>query len=195
MGDSNTVGIGNPDRSGNVNTSYGYRLRLQNHLINVGFNADFVGTQRSACTYVKDCEHDGYSGKGIATLQKLVNSGAIEKLKADYALMLIGSNDMWISLKDRRPISDATANLRCKDYDKLVASMLKHKPSLKIVLAKPATPRNAARPLGIFRKCIQNVSVKYKTKLVDLGAVPNDGTHYTPAGHNKIADIWLGQIK
>ena len=158
MGDSNTSGTGNPPGETTSSKTIGYRKYLKDDLTASGFTVDFVGAQCSGASFMSDCQHEGYPGRGIAQLQSRVNSGAIRSFKPDVVTLLIGSNDMWISLENRSPISSSLAQTRVSDLGKLIDSIHKDAPDAQIIVAKPATPSSAKGPLGIYRNGIDTLA-------------------------------------
>ncbi len=74
-----------------------------------------------------------------------------------FILLLIGPNDMWISVNDRRPISDSKANERVQALGNLIDEIHKRKSSAHIIVAKPATPSSAIRPRDILRSGIDKL--------------------------------------
>ncbi len=195
MGDSNTVGVGNPGTTDQINV-IGYRKYLKDTLVAAKFTVDFVGSQCNGSSFMSDCQHEGYSGMGIAKLQSRVSAGAIKTYKPDVVTILVGSNDMWVSLSNRSPISDSLANTRVSDLGKLIDSIHKDAPSALVIVAKPATPNTATRPLGIYRNGIDTLATtRSYVKVVDFSGFSNDGTHYKPAGFEKIAAAFAGKIK
>ncbi len=194
MGDSNTAGTGNPAGTTAPN-SIGYRKVLKEKLTAQGFTVDFVGSQCSGSSLLSDCEHEGYPGKGIAQLQSRVNAGALEQYKPNVVVVLVGSNDMWVSLDNRSPISNTQADAKVNELYELVKDIHKKAPSALILLAKPATPSNATAPLNIYRAGIDDMaSGSNFIEVVDFGGFSNDGVHYRPAGFDQIANTLSNKI-
>lgn len=199
VGDSNTWGVGNPDTSKDPETTIGYRMQLKSLLDSKEFKTDFVGSQEQGCGWFSDCQHEGYGGRGINKIQERVNEGMLETYQPDIMVLLIGSNDMWVSLDDRRPISTSEAQAWVGRLDSLLQDMTNRKPEMHIIVAKPATPTNGGLALSTYRAGIDTIVSRLCSEgrnihLVDFNGCANDGTHYTPSGFNCIASKLADKI-
>lgn len=199
FGDSNTWGTGNPDSSGDPATSVGYRLPLKRALTQAGTAATFVGSFRVGYALFDDCATEGWPGKGINTLIWRVREGVLERYEPDCILLLIGANNMWRSLQDRRPISPLAALYWVWRLQRLLAEMRHRRPQALILVGKPVTPRDAPLPLAVYRAGISVLAWTYRALGGRLWAVDlpgeNDGVHYTPAGHAHVAALWCAAIQ
>ncbi|HNV01574.1 MAG TPA: GDSL-type esterase/lipase family protein [archaeon] len=205
LGNSNTVGVGNPSYSGGkychnpYSNCVGYRLQLKNLLTAEGISSDFVGTKSMGG--FSDNQHAGYSGKGIGYIQGVVSGGIISNTNPDIVLLMIGANDMWVSVSDdRSPISDSKARFWGDQLGVLIDSIYTKKPSVAIIVAKPTTPGNSQRPVNIFRAKIDTVVATRKSQgkkiyVIDCAGASNDGVHFTPSGFNTLASRWFNEIK
>ncbi|HRY31197.1 MAG TPA: peptidoglycan-binding protein [Candidatus Paceibacterota bacterium] len=196
IGDSNTAGVGNPTNC--TKNCLGYRKSLKDLLTAANIKTDFVGSKSDG--NFTDNQHEGWSGEGISKIQSRISGGILGTLKPDIALLLIGSNDMWISLSDRSPVSDNKANYWVSQLGKLLDAMYGKKSDMHVIVAKPATPRSASGPLAIYRDGIDTLVKQKKTdgqkiSSVDLMGAKNDGTHYTSTGFETVANLWAAEIK
>lgn len=193
-GDSNTWGTGNPTGASD-STCIGYRKRLKESLTEKGWKTDFKGSLRSGMKYFDDPENEGWRGQGLAKLNARVDEGMLEEYKPHAMLMLVGANDMWVSLSDRSPISDDKARYFVGELDKLLVKLHQRAPGMHVIVAKPATPGNSTRPRNIYRSGIDSLvkaglGAGRNISTVDFLTLPNDGTHYTAAGFEQMADLW-----
>lgn len=194
LGDSNTAGTGNPAGTSAPN-SVGYRAALKTKLVAQGYTVDFVGSQCSGSSIMSDCQHEGYPGKGIAQIQSRIDAGVINQYDPNVIVLLVGSNDMWVSLDNRVPISDTQAQNMVAKLKTLVDDITEQAPKAAIMIAKPATPSTATRPLGIYRNGIDTIATNNKAvEIIDLSSAANDGVHYTPTGFEKIASLITDKI-
>ncbi len=198
FGDSNTWGTGNPDETGAPATTIGYRLALKQALQVAGIDSQFVGSFRVGYATFADCATEGWPGKGIDTLIWRVKERLLERLEPDICLLLIGANDLWRSLEDRRPVGPLKALYWVLRLQRLLYLMHRHRPGMLVLIGKPVTPANAAMPLAIYRAGISATvalgrTVGARWRAVNLAA-PNDGVHYTPEGHAKLAVLWCAAI-
>jgi len=199
VGDSNTWGVGNPQGTKNTAIVVGYRKKLKELLAESGVPIDFRGKKKAGFASFNDPEHEGWSGEGINRIKIRVSQRMIETYEPDFLLLLVGPNDMWKSLDDRTPISDEKAQFWVSELGSLLEDFAERRPQMNVIVAKPATPRNSLRPLKIFRDGIDDlvatgIQAKRNISTVDFWNVPNDGVHYTPRGHEEIAQIWADEI-
>ena len=198
MGDSNTWGAGNPDLSRDAAITVGYRRELVSLLGKRGLAPRMVGSQSSGGAIMADPYHEGWPGKGIDTILWRVRRGALERYQPDIVLLLIGSNNMWRSLDDRRPIGRLAALRWVARLGLLLLTMWRRSPSTWVIVGKPITPGNALVPLRVYRAGIELLAAGLRIagarfSTVDLRA-ENDGMHYTPSGHRAVARIWYEEI-
>jgi hypothetical protein len=202
-GDSNTAGVGNPPVSGSTidyTVTVGYRKKLKELLALQGITSDMRGSQTAGQAVFDDPQHEGYPGRGIQRIRERVAQGMLEAYEPHVMTLLIGSNDMWVSVSsDRSPVSDAVALARVADFASLMDEVHQRRPEMHVIVGKPATPTNALRPLGLYRDGIQDVvdarqALGWKVSTVDFMGLANDGTHYRPDGFEQMAAIWKNEI-
>lgn len=199
LGDSNTWGTGNPDLSGDAATTVGYRLALKQALQRAGLSAHFVGSFRVGYASFDDCAVEAWPGKGIDTLIWRVKEGLLERSEPDICLLLVGANNLWRSMADRRPIPGAAALHWVLRLLRLLQLCHRHRPGMWVLIGKPVTPANAPVPLTTYRAGIVAIAALGRAlgrrwRPVDMAA-PNDGVHYTPEGHAQLADAWCAAIQ
>ncbi len=198
LGDSNTWGVGNPDLSQDPSTTVGYRKELKELLAARRIKTDFVGGLKTGYGVLADPQNEGWGGKGIEAILRRVREGLIETFQPDVLLLLIGSNDMWKSLDDRRPISGVKSRYWLWRLGRLLEEMSRRRPSMRIIVGKPGMPINAPRPLSIYRKGIDRLTARLRARGVRISAVDleaeNDGVHYTPVGYEEVARRWYAEI-
>jgi lysophospholipase L1-like esterase/peptidoglycan hydrolase-like protein with peptidoglycan-binding domain len=191
MGDSNTAGT-------ESSNSLAYRKAFKENMLAKGYTVDMVGSQSSG-TGLSDNQHEGYGGRGIAHLQSIASGSSLTTYNPNVILLLVGSNDMWISLDNRTPISDSAANSKVTALGTLLDTIHTKLPNAKIVIAKPATPSTgsvaATRPLGIYKTGISTLaSTRSYVSVVDFTGFGNDGVHYTTAGYSSIAETFANKV-
>jgi len=198
FGDSNTWGTGNPDSTGDPATTVGYRLVLRDALQSAGVASCFVGSFRVGYSAFEDCRTEGWPGKGINTLIWRVREGLLERHTPDVILLLIGANNMWRSLQDRRPIGPLATLYWVWRLQRLLGEMRHRGPKTRILVGKPVTPGNARLPLALYRAGIVVLTAVYRAFGARMWAVDlraeNDGVHYTPTGHAQVATLWCAAI-
>ncbi|MCE9612835.1 MAG: DUF4038 domain-containing protein [Lentisphaerae bacterium] len=203
VGDSNTMGVGNP--TGTTDSAYviGYRKKLKELLSVAGVTIDFVGSQSAGTSSgLTDPQHEGYPGQGLAQIETRVAQNMLESFTPDILLLLIGSNDMWVNVfpvEDRVPISDAEAAAKVTQLAALVDSMIARRPGMHIVVGKPATPTNSMQPLNIYRAGIDQIVAARQAQgkhisSVDMMGAANDSVHYTVAGYEDCAGRWKAEV-
>lgn len=151
MGDSNTWGTGNPDLSGEPAVTVGYRQPLKRALEEIGSASRFVGSFRVGYATLDDCATEAWPGKGINTLIWRVREGILECYEPDVCLLLIGANNMWRSLNDRRPIGPLRTLYWIWRLQRLLGEMRRRRPTMAIAVGLPVTPSNTALPLALYR--------------------------------------------
>ncbi len=194
MGDSNTEGI---EGSNNL----AYRKAFKEKLTAKGYTVDMVGSKSNGNGF-SDNQHEGYSGKGIAQLQSVVDANSFTTYNPDVILLLVGSNDMWVAVNpvsSRTPVSDAVANSKVTALGTLLDTIHTKLPNAKIIVAKPETPAKggwaATRPLGIYKTGISTLAqTRSYVSVVDFTGFDNDGTHYSVAGYDSIAETFANKV-
>ena len=199
MGDSNTWGTGNPDLSGEPAVTVGYRQPLKRALEEIGSASRFVGSFRVGYATLDDCATEAWPGKGINTLIWRVREGILECYEPDVCLLLIGANNMWRSLNDRRPIGPLRTLYWIWRLQRLLGEMRRRRPTMAIAVGLPVTPSNTALPLALYRGGVRACVAGYRLGgarmlAVDLPA-DNDGVHYTVSGHEQVAGLWLTALR
>jgi lysophospholipase L1-like esterase len=184
LGDSNTA------------RANGYRSPLKSRLDAAGLVTDFVGSKSSGPV---DGEHEGYPGEGVARIRERLRQGILSDTRPDVVLLMIGANDLWVSLKDRRPTTDEAAGELVGRFDELLTQLAAQAPSCHVVVAKPTTPTNAARPLELFRAGLDRLVSERREKgqaisLVDCRGAANDGVHFSADGAATLADRFFAEL-
>lgn len=149
----------------------------------------------------------GISGHKVADLTRRWQTDTIE-LRPDLLSILIGINDLdgGVSVKDFET-----------QYDALLAQTVKALPHTRLVLCEPfglpVGPRLAKASefraeLEARQQVVRRLAIKYHAALVPLQAVFDeacqrapasywiwDGIHPTYAGHQLMADAWVGVVQ
>ncbi|NLG28618.1 MAG: hypothetical protein GX557_11960 [Chloroflexi bacterium] len=199
IGDSNTWGTGNPDLSGAPAVTVGYRQPLKLALEATGIASRFAGSFRVGYATLEDCATEAWPGKGINTLLWRLREGILERYEPDVCLLLIGANNMWRSLDNRRPIGPLRALYWVWRLQRLLGEMHRRRPAMAVCVGQPVTPANARLPLALYRAGLRACVAGYRLGgarmlAVDLPA-DNDGVHYTVAGHEQVAGLWLAALR
>ncbi len=188
MGDSNTVGIAGSN-------FLAYRKEFKDKLTAKGYTVDMVGSKSGGD--FSDNQHEGYSGEGIARLQAVASASSNNTLttnRPDVILLLVGSNDMWVSLDNRVAISNSAANAKVTALGTLLDTIHSKLPNAKIVLAKPGTP-NTPAPLGIYKTGISTLaSTRSYVSVVDFSGFGSDSVHYSASGYSNIAETFANKV-
>ena len=147
----------------------------------------------------EDNENEGYRGEGIPRIQKRIAEGMLETYKPDLMLLMVGSNDMWVGLKNRVPIEDDKARFWVGELDKILEEITRRAPGCRVIVAKPATPTNSPRPLALYRDGIDGLVAARQARgqrisTVDMQGLANDGTHYKEDGYRGMARRWFDEI-
>ncbi|MFA6877230.1 MAG: SGNH/GDSL hydrolase family protein [Parabacteroides sp.] len=160
----------------------------------------------------------GISGNTLSDLEKRWQSDVIE-IKPDVLSVLIGTNDIgrYLGGKTQNPFDFA---LWEKTYRKLLDQALQSNPNMKFILCSPfAEPigntNNEMYPqrIEMINTCasiIAHIAKDYKAvylpynKMFDVLIKQHptsqntywiwDGIHPTPAGHNRMATLWIKQV-
>jgi lysophospholipase L1-like esterase len=154
----------------------------------------------------------GHSGNTVADLAARWQRDTID-LRPDVLSILIGVNDVWRSLRERRDIPFAQVE---STYDKLLSDTLTALPNVKIVLGEPFIEpgfENKAEwdrweaEIQKMRGIVERLAAKYGLPMVHYQrmfdeacrrAPPDywifDGVHPLYAGHQLMADEWLRTV-
>ena len=170
----------------------------------VSSQGNLVGSQTKGWYYkgstmvsIASPKHEGYSGRGIAYLAARLPS-VVKSTKAKICVLNVGANDMWVAvmpISKRVPISDSAALQRASQWVSLANTI--ESLGCEVVAVMPITPRNASRPLGIFRAKISGWANSHGRVLVDLAGCSNDGVHFKTAnsGYPEVARRYVAGIK
>lgn len=161
----------------------------------------------------------GISGNTLQDLEKRWEGDAIE-MKPDVLSVLVGTNDIHYYLQGdkKEPFDFAAWEER---YRSLLNRSLQANPKLKIVLGAPFVARvgnmreseDFALRDSMVRRCaaiVENIAKEYRAVYLPynvmfdeiLKATPVskdtywiwDGIHPTPAGHKRMADMWIERV-
>lgn len=161
----------------------------------------------------------GISGNTLEDLEKRWEADALE-IEPDVLSILVGTNDIHFCLhNDKKEAFDFKAWE--KRYRSLLDRSLQANPNLKIVLGAPFVANTGnmrkstdfAERDSLVRQCagiVKRIAEDYKAiylpynVLFDeiLRTTPTskdgywiwDGIHPTPAGHKRMADLWIEQV-
>lgn len=161
----------------------------------------------------------GISGNTLHDLEKRWQTDAID-LKPDVLSLLVGTNDVHFYLRGdkKQPFDFAAWEKR---YRSLLDRSLQANPRLKIVLGAPFVAHTGsmresadfAERDTLVRRCariVEQIAKDYNAVFLPyhhlfdeiLSATPTtndtywiwDGIHPTPAGHRRMADLWIEQV-
>lgn len=161
----------------------------------------------------------GISGNTLRDLEKRWEEDAIE-MKPDVLSVLVGTNDIHYYLQgDRNTPFDFAAWEEC--YRSLLDRSLQANPKLKIVLGTPFVARvgnmreseDFSLRDSLVRRCaaiVEKVAKEYRAVYLPYNAMFDeilkttptskdtywiwDGIHPTPAGHKRMADMWIERV-
>jgi lysophospholipase L1-like esterase len=155
----------------------------------------------------------GISGNTVSDLEKRWQADTLD-LKPDVLSLLVGINDVNLSVDGRENALDATAFESM--YRKLLTSCQKQNPNILFVLGLPFFVASGWRksqyekwhPLTLERaEIIKQIAVDFKAVLVDYPKVFEeaqqrasmdywiwDGIHPTAFGHELMAREWIKQV-
>lgn len=162
----------------------------------------------------------GISGNTLEDMKKRWETDAIN-IKPDILSILIGTNDIHFYLQgnQKQPFDFEVWEKR---YCSLLNRSLQANPNLKIVLCAPFVANtgsmrkssNFAKRDSLVRCCakiVERISRDYKAVYLPyntmfdeiLRTIPTskdtywiwDGIHPTPAGHQRMADLWIKHVK
>lgn len=161
----------------------------------------------------------GISGNTLQDLEKRWEGDAIE-MKPDVLSVLVGTNDIHYYLQgDKKEPFDFAAWEEC--YRSLLDRSLQANPKLKIVLGTPFVVRignmreseDFSQRDSLVRRCaaiVEKVAKEYRAVYLPYNAMFDeilkttptskdtywiwDGIHPTPAGHKRMADMWIERV-
>ncbi|TFH24084.1 hypothetical protein E4G67_02395, partial [Candidatus Bathyarchaeota archaeon] len=191
LGDSITVGYPGVD---------GYRKDLYLNLINSGSNVDFVGSQHSGTGL--DDDHEGHNGWEANAIRDNVY-GWLEDNSADVVLLHIGTNDIYLE----QDVADIVLE---------VESILDNIDQWEFVYGESVTVILARIILNFNDENLKLATMEYNDALEEMALAriatgdeiiivdmenaliyPDDlidGVHPTPAGYEKMADVWYNVL-
>lgn len=161
----------------------------------------------------------GISGNTLDDLENRWDKDVLE-LRPDVLSVLIGTNDVSVFLKNKNAGGEFDFDKWEKCYRQLLDKALKENPDLKIVLCAPFVGntgkmknstdyeeredlvRQCARVVERIAKDYDAVYVPFDglfDELLSMRAVSDtywiwDGIHPTPAGHKRMADMWIEAV-
>ncbi|KAI0207034.1 carbohydrate esterase family 3 protein [Astrocystis sublimbata] len=190
LGASITYGLRSPDGNG-------YRKYLRDQLVAYGNDVNMVGSRRNGS--MDDNDVEGWPGDIIDQVRTKARS-AVPKYKPNLVLINVGTNDCSGNVD----ISNAG-----KRMSALLDDVFQGSSRVTIILSTLLVRSDASK-----EKCVENVNGQFRSVvsqqrnngrrvvLVDMQppAGPTtsqlvDGTHPTPAGYQKMGNIWFNGIK
>ena len=152
----------------------------------------------------------GISGNTLADLAARWQKDALS-LKPDVVSLLVGTNDVDAMLKGQLA---KDFNLWEQDYRQLLDQLRQQNPQVEIILGTPFVAKsgrigaadNYAERKALIAQCadiVRRIAIDYNARLLDYEQMfdsltqnnPSywiwDGIHPTPAGHQRMADLWL----
>lgn len=187
LGDSITDGFNVPG---------GYRINLENLLVDTGRDIDFVGSGSNGPPDLEDQDHEGHSGWRIDELSANIGEW-LETSQPEIVLLLIGTNDV---------LQDYALSTAPDRLGALMDQIVAWNPATKVVVASippvgdsannaQAITFNATIPGLVDARVAQGAMVSY----VDMYAVLTpadlaDGIHPTAAGYDKMAVVWAQAV-
>lgn len=156
----------------------------------------------------------GISGNTLQDLQQRWQSDCID-LNPDVVTLLVGTNDVDLHLSGKAPLDIKKWE---EDYRKLLEQLRQVNPNVKIVLGTPFVAQvgrigkaeNYQQRKTLIAECaavVRRMATDYHAILVDYETMFNaltmhhpsywiwDGIHPTAAGHQRMADLWLKEVK
>lgn len=161
----------------------------------------------------------GISGNTLLDMEKRWEEDAIE-MKPDVLSVLVGTNDIHYFLQGEKkePFDFETWEMR---YRAILDRSLQANPELKMVLGTPFVARvgnmreseDFALRDGLVRRCaaiVEKIAKEYRAVYLPYNAMFDeilkttstskdtywiwDGIHPTPAGHKRMADMWIERV-
>jgi len=156
------------------------------------------------------CHNRGISGNAVSDLEGRWDKDVLS-LNPDVVSILVGTNDIHRVLADGVQFDAEDWE---RHYCELLDKTLRNNPNVKFVLGTPFVVKvgkigesenypDRERWVNQCAEIVRKIAVKYGAKLVDYNELfklldqPSlsywswDGIHPTPAGHHKMATIWL----
>lgn len=155
----------------------------------------------------------GISGNTLQNLTKRWREDVLD-LEPDILTILIGTNDIWKSVR-RGDDDKLDIELWKNQYRNLILSAKDNNPHIKILLISPFVgPGRAVKPehlqrqrqlIDQYAKAVESLAKETGSIYVDANSLFHsltdnnskstrwiwDGIHPSPAGHQKLADLWL----
>lgn len=184
LGDSNTDGYRVPG---------GYRIALEDLLVDSGFGFDLVGSLANGPAELADRDHEGHVGATIADVRAGV-AGWLAESPADTVLLMVGTNDLKRDTADPDAVADEWAALI--DHIASVA------PSVHILATTlpPMSKSARSRRVIAFNERLPGIVAQRASAGVDIDLIDAhpalrwsdliDGIHLTRAGYDKLAAVW-----
>ena len=159
----------------------------------------------------------GISGNTVQDLKKRWNEDMVSE-NPDLLTVMVGINDIFDYYCDHMD-GEFDVESWAADFKEILTEAQKEKPSIKIVLMSPfvakgksVKPEKFARIKKSTDECAARVKIlaeEIGAEYIDTNALFNtltennpdserwlwDGVHPTPAGHQKIADLWIARVK
>ena len=210
IGDSITDGAWGQPKKWN-STSQERNHTDYNHIFGHGYMMISASTLMADNPGEYECFNRGISGNTLLDLKNRWQEDAID-LKPDYISILVGTNDVDQYLYNQEKPFDIKAWEVM--LDSLITDTYKQLPDVRFILCTPFVAKvgkrgeeaNFARRSQLVRECadvVERVAKKRNAAVVPFNKLfaeltaPSldywcwDGIHPTPAGHKKMADLWL----
>lgn len=196
----------------------GYRGYLYNHLLDAGYNIDFVGVKQSEPSSGGDPNHSGFSGFIIgpdankygannSIMYQLDEGSKIMSVDCDVILLLIGTNDFWNidhAAAGYDPNRDGAIRLT-----PLLDKMYSMKPNVTILVSNITPLSNDKGYASLFNSQVPDIVKKQKAKgrscyFVDANSLDwqetdykggGDNLHFNASGYQKLAGAFYGVLE
>jgi lysophospholipase L1-like esterase len=181
LGDSITVGLGDPRRNG-------WRPALKARLAEAGVRIDFVGSQRSGTS--ADAQHEGHGGWTVGQLAARA-PGWVRVYRPDVVLVMAGTNDV------SRRVRVGSAGVRLAG---LVRAVRAARPGVRVIVA--SVPQMLVRDDRVALWSSYRAQVLRVVAQAGVGFAPGhrvyqrdlvagDALHPSPCGYVKLAWVWF----
>ncbi len=197
LGDSLTAGGYN--LNGQWFEGPGYRSRLEELLDNAQCPFEFVGSQGTKASDLREKNHEGHSGWKIDQLRNI--SPQISSHRPDLILLMIGTNDVFQNDQvDQAP----------RRFMRLVNDLLRSLPEVKIVVGtilKSSSPfanqtmttynrqiADLVRAHPGYRKSLFVSDIRNTSRIEANNNDMTDGVHPSAAGYDKLGAAWFEAI-
>jgi lysophospholipase L1-like esterase len=193
FGNSLTEGVTSPDPTMLlVNLPDSYPMKLQ-ALLSARYTDQTVEVLNEGCAGEFADDSTRNCAGGVARLP-----GVLDRHKPQLLLLMHGAND----LNNRRPISGVIDAL-----EQMIADAQRRGVSVIVASLPPQNPEgsrgNGAEALPEFARRVQAMAANEGAHFLDLfnlmgtyvGYIGQDGLHPTPTGYQRIAELWLEEIK